>query len=114
MQLFHTEPSDRSDEPIRTAWRATARRFHQARCVEPHLAHDDDRGGCGLDWLTALGGAVRGFGNVGPGLAPMIGAGGHFASLPDGAKWILAWAMLRGRLELFMVLVLLTPGFLRG
>jgi hypothetical protein len=41
-------------------------------------------------------------------------AGRHFATLPDGAKWILAFAMLLGRLELFTVLVLVTPRFWRG
>jgi trk system potassium uptake protein len=71
-------------------------------------------GGFGLDWLTALSGAVQAIGNVGPGLGPIIGPAGNFASLPDGAKWILAIAMLLGRLELFTVLVLLTPGFWRG
>jgi trk system potassium uptake protein TrkH len=71
-------------------------------------------GGFGLDWLTALSGAVQAIGNVGPGLGPIIGPAGNFASLPDGAKWILAFAMLLGRLELFTVLVLLTPGFWRG
>jgi trk system potassium uptake protein TrkH len=71
-------------------------------------------GSFGLDWLTALSGAVQAIGNVGPGLGPIIGPSGNFASLPDGAKWILALAMLLGRLELFTVLVLLTPGFWRG
>ena len=71
-------------------------------------------GAFGLDWLTALSGAVQAIGNVGPGLGPIIGPAGNFASLPDGAKWILAFAMLLGRLELFTVLVLMTPGFWRG
>ena len=47
-------------------------------------------GAFGLDWLTALSGAVQAIGNVGPGLGPIIGPAGNFASLPDGAKWILA------------------------
>jgi trk system potassium uptake protein TrkH len=68
----------------------------------------------GLDWLTALSGAVQAIGNVGPGLGPIIGPAGNFASLPDGAKWILAFTMLLGRLELFTVLVLVTPRFWRG
>ncbi len=71
-------------------------------------------GGFGLDWLTALSGTVQAIGNVGPGLGPIIGPAGNFASLPDGAKWILAFTMLLGRLELFTVLVLLTPAFWRG
>jgi trk system potassium uptake protein TrkH len=71
-------------------------------------------GAFGLDWLTALSGTVQAIGNVGPGLGPIIGPAGNFASLPDGAKWILAFTMLLGRLELFTILVLLTPGFWRG
>ncbi len=70
-------------------------------------------GAFGLDWLTALSGTVQAIGNVGPGLGPIIGPAGNYASLPDGAKWILAFEMLLGRLELFTVLVLLTPRFWR-
>ncbi len=68
----------------------------------------------GLDWLSALSGTVQAIGNVGPGLGPIIGPASNFASLPDGAKWILSFEMLLGRLELFTVLVLLTPRFWRG
>jgi trk system potassium uptake protein TrkH len=71
-------------------------------------------GAFGLDWLTALSGTVQAIGNVGPGLGPVIGPAGNFAGLPDGAKWILAFEMLLGRLELFTVLVLITPGFWRS
>ena len=71
-------------------------------------------GAFGLDWITALSGTVQAIGNVGPGLGPIIGPAGNFASLPDGAKWILAFEMLLGRLELFTVLVLLTPRFWRA
>ena len=57
---------------------------------------------------------MQAIGNVGPGLGPIIGPATNFASLPDAAKWILSFEMLLGRLELFTVLVLLTPGFWRG
>jgi trk system potassium uptake protein TrkH len=67
----------------------------------------------GLDWLTALSGSVQAMGNIGPGLGPIIGPAGNFASLPDAAKWMLALGMLLGRLELFTVLVLLVPAFWR-
>ena len=59
-------------------------------------------------------GAVQAIGNIGPGLGETIGPAGNFSSLPDGAKWVLALTMLLGRLELFTVLVLLTPRFWRG
>jgi len=64
-----------------------------------------------LDLVTAISAAATSVGNVGPGLGPVIGPAGNFAPLPDGAKWILSFAMLLGRLELFTVLVLLDPDF---
>jgi trk system potassium uptake protein TrkH len=67
----------------------------------------------GLDLVTALSGMAQAMGNVGPGLGPIIGPAGNFSSLPDGAKWVLAFGMLVGRLELFTVLVLLSPAFWR-
>jgi trk system potassium uptake protein len=71
-------------------------------------------GAMDLDWIPSLSGAATALGNVGPGLGPIIGPAGNFASLPDGAKWLLAFGMLLGRLELFTILVLLTPRFWRG
>jgi len=65
----------------------------------------------GLDLTTALTGAAQALGNVGPGLGEVIGPAGNFAPLPDGAKWVLALAMLMGRLELFTILVVLDPDF---
>lgn len=64
-----------------------------------------------LDLLTAISAAATSVGNVGPGLGPIIGPSGNFAPLPEGAKWLLSFAMLLGRLELFTVLVLLDPDF---
>ena len=68
----------------------------------------------GLDFVTAISGAASAIANVGPGLGDIIGPSGTFATLPDGAKWLLSAGMLLGRLELFTVLVLITPGFWRG
>ena len=45
------------------------------------------------------------------GLGEVIGAEGNFSSVPDGAKWIMSFAMILGRLEIFTVLVMLAPGF---
>ena len=36
---------------------------------------------------------------------------GNFSTLPDSAKWIMSFAMLLGRLEIFTVLVMLNPAF---
>lgn len=68
----------------------------------------------GLDLVTALSAAATALGNVGPGLGVTIGPAGNFATLPDPAKWALAFAMLLGRLELFTVLVLFRPEFWRA
>lgn len=67
----------------------------------------------GLDFVTAISSAASAIANVGPGLGPIIGPGGSFASLPDPAKWLLAAGMVLGRLEMFTVLVLFVPNFWR-
>jgi trk system potassium uptake protein TrkH len=68
----------------------------------------------GLDFLTSASGAVAALANIGPGLGDIIGPAGNFSSLPDGAKWLLAFGMLLGRLELFTVVILFMPQFWRG
>ena len=45
--------------------------------------------------------------------AGITGYGSSYDILPDAAKWILSALMLIGRLEIFTVLVLLTPAFWR-
>ncbi len=67
-----------------------------------------------LDFLTSASAAVAALSNVGPGLGETIGPAGSFAPLPAAAKWLLSFAMLLGRLELFTVLVLFMPRFWRG
>ena len=67
----------------------------------------------GLAPMTALSAAASAIANVGPGLGTEIGPAGNFAFLPDAAKYLLASLMLVGRLEVFTILVLLTPTFWR-
>lgn len=67
-----------------------------------------------LDFLTSASAAVSALSNVGPGLGPIIGPAGNFATLPDASKWLLCFGMLLGRLELFTVLILFFPQFWRG
>jgi len=64
----------------------------------------------GLDFLTAIGATATSLGNVGPGLG-QVGPSENFAWLPDGAKLLLSFLMLLGRLEIFTILVLFTPAF---
>jgi len=67
----------------------------------------------GLDFVSALSGAAGAIANFGPGLGPVVGPGAQLAQLSDGAKILLAAGMLFGRLEMFPLLVLLTPTFWR-
>ena len=68
----------------------------------------------GLDFLSAISGAATSISNVGPGLGDMIGPNGNFSQVSDVSKWILSFAMLLGRLEIFAVLVLFLPSFWRS
>lgn len=45
--------------------------------------------------------------------AGITGYGGSYDLVPDTGKWLLSFLMLVGRLELFTVLILFTPGFWR-
>ncbi|PLW76014.1 potassium transporter TrkH [Cohaesibacter celericrescens] len=67
----------------------------------------------GLDFVTSLSGAGTAIANVGPGVGHIIGPSGNFQPLNDVAKWLLAFGMLLGRLELLTVLVLFLPSFWR-
>ena len=64
----------------------------------------------GVDFETALGSVATSLGNIGPGLGS-VGPVHNFAHLPSVGKWFLAFLMLLGRLELFTVLILITPYF---
>lgn len=68
----------------------------------------------GLDLTTSVSGASAALANIGPGLGDIIGPSGNFGSLNDTAKWILAIAMLIGRLELMAVYAILTIQFWRA
>lgn len=67
----------------------------------------------GMDLISAITGSAQALSNVGPGLGPVIGPAGNFKSIPDTAKWIMAFEMILGRLELFTVIVLFTRSFWR-
>lgn len=67
----------------------------------------------GLNFETALGGAASTLGNIGPALGH-LGPVDNYGALPTAAKWWSSFLMLIGRLELFTVLILLTPFFWRN
>lgn len=67
----------------------------------------------GLDYVTSMSAAASALANLGPGLGDIIGPAGTYEPIPDFAKWVLSVAMLVGRLELFTVLVLISPYFWR-
>jgi len=64
----------------------------------------------GNNILTSFSTALVTLGNIGPGFG-RIGPALNYAFYPDYIKWILSFAMMAGRLELFTVLVLFTPLF---
>ncbi|MFT6849277.1 MAG: trk system potassium uptake protein TrkH [Sphingobacteriales bacterium] len=66
----------------------------------------------GLDFDTALGAVAATLGNVGPGIGG-VGPVDNYAAIPGAGKWVLAFFMLLGRLELFTVLILFSPYFWR-
>ena len=67
---------------------------------------------CGLDPMTAVASVAATLNIIGPGLGD-VGAAENFSAVPQAGRWILSSLMLIGRLEVFTVLVLLTPAFWR-
>ncbi|MBN4078639.1 potassium transporter, partial [Gammaproteobacteria bacterium AH-315-C21] len=65
----------------------------------------------GLDLVSAFSAVAACMNNLGPGLGEV---GSNYASVSPVGKGILCFAMLLGRLEIFTLLVLLTPAFWRG
>jgi trk system potassium uptake protein TrkH len=66
----------------------------------------------GADVVTAFSAAVASMNNTGPGLAA-VGPASNYAVLNDFQTWVCSFGMLLGRLELFTLLVVLTPAFWR-
>ena len=65
----------------------------------------------GVDFLSSASAVSASMANSGPGLGDIVGPAGTYKPLPYNAKWILSFAMLLGRLELFTLLVIFTPSF---
>ncbi len=64
----------------------------------------------GIDLTTALSASASAIANVGPGLG-RVGSDDNYAWMTGASKFTLSGLMLLGRLELFVVLALLTPRF---
>ncbi len=64
----------------------------------------------GLDQVTAFSAVAACLNNLGPGLGEV---GFHYGEINTVSKWVLSLAMLLGRLEIFTLLVLLSPAFWR-
>lgn len=64
----------------------------------------------GMDFYTAVAATLASINNMGGGLGD-VAAG--YRDTSTAAKWIMSWAMLLGRLEIFTLLVLFTPAFWR-
>ena len=67
----------------------------------------------GVDFTTALSAVIGCITNAGPGVGNIVGPSGTFAPLSDFAKYVCAFAMLLGRLEVMTILVVLTKNFWR-
>ena len=65
----------------------------------------------GMDLMSALSGSASALGNVGRGVGEIIGTSGNWQGVPKAAKWVLSFEMIAGRLELFSLFILFTPGF---
>ena len=94
------------DEVISSVWSFLAIFFGLAGLMALFVA----AGGYGLD--TAVSAGLTSLGNVGPGLGE-IGPYDQFGHFPPSMKIGFVFCMLAGRLELFTLLVLLSPAFWR-
>ncbi|MGE0089395.1 MAG: TrkH family potassium uptake protein [Bacteroidales bacterium] len=66
----------------------------------------------GYDLSTSLSAVATSIGNIGPGLG-QVGPVENFSHIPAFGKWFLAFLMMIGRLEIFTVLMILSPAFWR-
>lgn len=64
----------------------------------------------GLDQITAFSAVAATINNLGPGLGDVAA---NYATINDFSKWVLSFAMILGRLEIFTLLVLFIPAFWR-
>ncbi len=63
--------------------------------------------------ISALSTALATLGNIGPGFAA-VGPTANYSFFSEPTKWFLSFLMMAGRLEIYTVLVLFSPGFWRS
>jgi trk system potassium uptake protein len=66
----------------------------------------------GHDIVTSLTAVGANLGNIGPGLGP-VGPAGNYEFFGAPLKWLCIFDMIAGRLELYSVIIILTPEFWR-
>jgi trk system potassium uptake protein TrkH len=66
----------------------------------------------GHDLVTSVTAAGANLGNIGPGLGP-IGPSGNYNFFAAPLKWLCVFDMIAGRLEIYSVIIVLTPEFWR-
>ncbi len=64
----------------------------------------------GIDFTTSMGAVAATMNNIGPGLG-QVGPTDNYAHLPAALKWFLSFLMMLGRLEVYTVIILLSPTF---
>lgn len=63
---------------------------------------------CGMETFDAFNAVIASLNNLGPAMGSVSS---NFTQVPDSAKWVLTVAMVCGRLEVFTLLVILSPVF---
>jgi len=63
----------------------------------------------GMDMTSSFTSVTATINNIGPGLG-VVGPAGNFAGFSGLSKWVFVFDMIAGRLELFPMLVLISPG----
>lgn len=64
----------------------------------------------GVDVLTSFTTSLTALGNIGPGFG-LVGPSENFAFFKDYVKWVLSFAMIAGRLEIYTFLIIFLPYF---
>lgn len=65
----------------------------------------------GMSFEESLSSSISAISNVGPAFGDHLNSMSSYSQVPTLAKWYLALLMIIGRLELFTILILFTPGF---